>query len=227
LTEGELRALYDECNENRFGGRLPKARREWSEPGLRAWVEWQHVPGRVGSTHPRSELGPSIWLSPLMLSSAFADAARVRRVLLHEMCHLEVGLDLDEGAGGAAFVEGSHGPRWQASMARLGREGEAWVEEDLRNMAELRAEEERLLSRLVDEVARLDPRLDFSSAVEGLSKKFARSAGRRWGVRPADLALHPRVFEAWHRRQGEERPAPATRGRRTRPGGKRPGRRAR
>jgi hypothetical protein len=44
LTEGELRALYDECNRSRFGGRLPRARRDWKEPGLQAWVEWQHPP---------------------------------------------------------------------------------------------------------------------------------------------------------------------------------------
>jgi hypothetical protein len=139
-------------------------------------------------------------MSPIMLSSAFADAPHVRRVLLHEMCHVEVGLDLDEGAGGDALAEGSHGPRWQAAMARLGRQGEAWVEEDLRNMAEVRADEERLLTRIVAEMAQLDPGLDFSSAVEALSKKFARSRSQRWSVRAADLMLHPRVFEAWHAR---------------------------
>jgi len=85
-------------------------------------------------------------------------------------------------------------------MARLGRQGEAWVEEDLRNMAEVRADEERLLTRIVAEMAQRDPRLDFSSAVEALSKKFARSRSQRWSVRAADLMLYPRVFEAWYAR---------------------------
>ena len=126
LTEGELRALYDERNRSRFGGRLPRARRDWKEPCLQAWVEWQRPPaGLIASTHPKSGLVPSIWMSPIMLSSAFADAPRVRRVLLHEMCHVEVGLDLDVGAGGDALAEGSHGPRWRprwrASAARARR----------------------------------------------------------------------------------------------------------
>jgi len=84
-------------------------------------------------------------------------------------------------AGGDALAEGSHGPRWQAAMARLGREGEAWVEEDLRNMAEVPADEERLLTRIVAEMAQLDPRLDFSSAVEALSKS-SRGAGANAGA---------------------------------------------
>src|SRR5262249_44857660 len=113
-----------------------------------------------------------------------------------EMCHVEVGLDLDEGAGGDALAEGSHGPRWQAAIARLGRLGE----EDLQKMAEVRADEERLLTRIVAEMAQLDPRLDFSSAVEALSKKFARSRSRRWSVRAADLMRHPRLIDAWRAR---------------------------
>src|SRR5262245_62826204 len=81
LTEGELRALYDECNRTRFGGRLPSARRDWSEPGPRAWLEWRHVPGLFASNHAGSALGPSLWLSPTMLSAALSDETTGRRGL--------------------------------------------------------------------------------------------------------------------------------------------------
>ena len=111
LTEAGLAALYNDCNRTRFGGRLPRAVVEWHQP----------PPGMMASTHPNSALGPSIWIHPLF--AAVSGKAWVRRTLLHEMCHVEVGTDGGDvprdghavlaGAGG----EGADGPELAKRLA--------------------------------------------------------------------------------------------------------------
>jgi predicted SprT family Zn-dependent metalloprotease len=171
MTEAELNALYDELNRVFFGGRLPNA-------GMGVNVAWRHPPdGRTASTKHFSAFGSSIWISPIYAS--VEDHAWVRRVLLHEMCHLE--------AGPPALEEGEHGPRWQAAMTCLYEQGEAWVLEDLARMAELTAEEDRFLKLISGEMARLDPALDWQTVMRS----------KYWSTAREFVEGSPRVYLAW------------------------------
>jgi hypothetical protein len=198
LTEAELNHLFDECNQNRFGGRLP-----------RVWLEWMVPPGGlIASTRVLAARGPSIWMSPVLLCSHFADAIRIRQVLLHEMCHVEVGLGLDPGGTDLGLTVG-HGARWQAAMMRLHDQDESWVLEDVRKMADQTGEEDELLARISAEQSRLDKALSWQEVQEILLKKFGKRTTKRWGIRAAEfIQRSPRVVEAWvrHQRQGDGKP---------------------
>jgi len=191
LSLAELATLYRRCNETRFGGRLPTARVDWQEPGG----------GRVASTHPMSALGPSIWISPMW--SIGRSKAWIRQVLLHEMCHIEVGT----GADGERPTEDlEHGPRWCAAMLRLGEQGERWVHADLRKMEESEAERIALVEPMLRAMDKLDPSLTLDEVCKLLLRRFGRWRSRMFGYSARDLILSDiRIVQYWSelRRQDE------------------------
>jgi SprT-like family len=70
----------------------------------------------------------------------------LRRTLLHEMCHI-----------GAP----DHGRRWQAKLARLGEQGETWVQDELEGYQQNPLTWPQLLAELKDgleDLAHQDPR---------------------------------------------------------------------
>lgn len=184
LTEAGLAALYNDCNRTRFGGRLPRAVVEWH----------QSPPGMMASTHPNSALGPSIWIHPLF--AAVSGKAWVRRTLLHEMCHVEVGTD---GGG----PEPGHGPRWRAAMLRLRKQGERWVGPDLANASAAEAEADARLRPILKAMEKLDRSLPFHQVLELLVQQFGRRRGRQFG-HPASALIQSdvRVVEHWSRLGG-------------------------
>jgi hypothetical protein len=205
MSENALAKLYDTLNRTHFGGRLPAVR-----------PAWRHVGGVVASTRARAPEEPTIWMSPIFLNGA--RPSRLRRVLLHEMTHVEVGLDLDLGPGvevdpNAVIAEFDHGPRWREAMTRLIAQGESWAAEDVRQMSERAAEIDRVSVRIVREIERLDPTLDWPDAADILLKRFARSRRTpQWRIHARDvIVLHPRVCLAWHLRQSEARRVRPTR----------------
>ena len=176
LTEGQLAALYERCNRTRFGGRLPTARVEWREP----------PDGLAGSTRLLSALGPSIWLHPIL-----ASVMGVRRVLLHEMCHLE------------AAGEPGHGPEWRAAMLRLQQQGERWVPADLANMAAAEAETDALLKAIFSAMDKLDRSVPFHEVSALLVRRFRNRRGPRFETSAATLINRDmRVFQRWMDRGG-------------------------
>jgi hypothetical protein len=188
LTEAELATLYDECNRTRFGSRLPPA-----------VVKWRETPaGRIASTHPHSALGPSIWIHPIW--GIGQDRAWVRQILLHEMCHVEVGTFAD-GETGIETLE--HGPRWHAAMIRLHDQGEAWVLKDLANAEQSEREKEALLVQILLAMDGLDRTLPFHDVCSLLAQRFGRKRSRQFGHSAADIIRRDvRVVEYWSRLGG-------------------------
>lgn len=178
LSEAQLAALYADLNKTRFAGRLPPAILEWRQPPA----------GMAASTHAKSALGPSIWIHPLYA----AGKAWVRRTLLHEMCHVEVGID------GRDF-EPEHGPRWRAAMCRLRDQGERWVAKDLAKASAAEAEKDSLLTPILKAMEKLDRELPFSQILELLLGRFGRKRGPRFMRQVADLIQSDvRIVEYWH-----------------------------
>src|SRR2546425_9782035 len=52
ITLEDLKTLYDECNESRFGGRLPKVRRGRRGPRPKAGPGWGHPAGTGAAPTP-------------------------------------------------------------------------------------------------------------------------------------------------------------------------------
>jgi hypothetical protein len=95
------------------------------------------------------------------------DAEWVRRVLLHEMCHLDAALELESGQ--------AHGPSWRTAMLRLQEQGEGgWVLDDSERTAKHVAEEEEIMKLITQKMAQLDPNLTWESVAEILLKRLTK-----------------------------------------------------
>jgi SprT-like family protein len=104
------RKLLATLNRKHWGGRLPRYRVVRVEPVLR---ERDGVLGQyLGYIAPASR---SIYLSPDLAGDALVET------LLHELCHVAVEHCLDDHghAPGWAPLDGNHGPRFQAELARV------------------------------------------------------------------------------------------------------------
>ncbi len=114
MQHPNLSRLFDELNLRFFGGRLPKYR---VVPALHFVGEGYSATDGVCDDARR-----------IILLRRGLDPVKVRRVLLHEMCH-----------AGLPKRDGSHGRRWQARMLRAAEMGETWAAEEV-EMYRTRAE---------------------------------------------------------------------------------------
>lgn len=80
----------------------------------------------------------------------------MRRVLLHEMCHI-----------GAP----NHGKKWQSIMMRLADMGETWAKNEVEDSDTWNQEMGNLRDSL-DELARVRPRQRLVSLMSGISKEY-------------------------------------------------------
>jgi hypothetical protein len=110
-NDGTLLVLYATLNRRFFGGWLPVANVGWTplpdDDDECRWLGWM----RQGSSRALY-----ILLDPHEIDPG--DAEKVRKVLLHEMCHVET-------------VGDGHGARWRAAMERLRQQGESWIAENV------------------------------------------------------------------------------------------------
>lgn len=99
-----LQRLYDHLNGNFFDGRLPKYRvvlsAEFPNAGYDAHYDGICLPERR-----------------LIRLRRGMTSENLRRVLIHEMCHVRCGDD--------------HGRRWQNCMLRVAAKGEQWATEEV------------------------------------------------------------------------------------------------
>ena len=100
ISEAEANRLFDVLNRQHWRGRLPRYRVRFCM--FRHGVEG-HVYNFTQTILLRNGLGPR----------------RLRRALLHEMCH--IGPELRD----------AHGPRWLRKIERLIRRGETCLRKDL------------------------------------------------------------------------------------------------
>ncbi len=111
MRNHDLQRLYADLNVRFFGGRLPKTYR----------VVFSRQSGGNGGIclNDRSliRLRPELLTERAAMHRTEPPEERVRRVLLHEMCHI--------GTLG-------HAKRWQAKMLRLAEMGEAWAAEEVK-----------------------------------------------------------------------------------------------
>lgn len=108
---GTLEGLYDELNVELFRGKLPRA--------VVRWVPWEKIGPYHGTTHVFSALGPSIWVNEGMPGVVPRPrGAKLRRILLHEMCHV------------AAPGSGDYEKKFLAQLKRLAARGERWAERE-------------------------------------------------------------------------------------------------
>ncbi len=150
--------LYHDLNRQFFNGRLPR---------FRVVLCFLH-----GSLH-----GECLPERRLIRLDRSLDPERMRRTLLHEMCHI--------GSLG-------HGTRFQNKLLRLATQGEKWAREEAEQyrthpglgtaLADLR--------KTLDDVAFIQPRPRFPSLLRWLS--------RDWGRRPKELLrIAPWLEDAW------------------------------
>ncbi len=98
-----LQRLYDELNRQFFHGRLPRYRVAFT------------------TFYGSRQRGRCVSKRRLILVRRGLDGEELRRVLLHEMCHI--------GALG-------HGQRWQSKLRSLAEQGESWADEEAKRYAE-------------------------------------------------------------------------------------------
>jgi predicted SprT family Zn-dependent metalloprotease len=91
-----LPSLYQQIDQEHFGGELPEAT-----------IEWADIPGDLGKEQTWTDGSITIWVSRTKVTSE----EELKRVLEHEACHAYV-----DQQGGEAVV---HGAQWQACMGRF------------------------------------------------------------------------------------------------------------
>jgi len=145
-----LASLFQELNERFFGGRLPRYRVVFSSS--------QRTSYQAGAIRPEKRL---IQVNRIYASSL----ERVRRILLHEMCH-------HRSVG--------HGKGWQSEMLRLASMGETWAKEEIQAYRGWSRGKvmKRLRKRITDVVADYAGRglpVRFQTVVRLLAPEFGKS----------------------------------------------------
>jgi hypothetical protein len=171
LRKQSLTALYDALNSQFFDGRLPRYRVRRRTP------RWY---GELGECDDGSR---TIFVAPNL------NAEEERRVLLHEMCHIETP---------------GHGARFRTKLKRLARMGEKWAESERLQYEEacrvalpLTAE----IKHIIEDIAVEHPHLPWPRVLQMISNEVCRAPQEVLRVAPWVPQVWERTRANWRRPQ--------------------------
>ena len=166
MTASKLRALFTESNRRFWNSRLPPYR-------VRRKQLPYHRQGFIDTTRR------IIWIDS---NIGRTDDGEVRRVLLHEMCHIP------QGCRG-------HGEQWRRQLARLAAKGEVWAEDERARYADA-PRSPRISGESVREWMRLRFMIEPDLAV--LSWRAQRLAITEWfGLLVTEFSRHYPMARSW------------------------------